>query len=109
MGIVVTRGKSLQNQLMNIVYTCARNNRVSNYATLGKFGVNPTIRQRQMVEANDENFAAVWAKNFVADKFGASTTHWEKLQSRIERGVGNPCPLLLLGIPSTAVIRHRIE
>ena len=108
-GIVVTRGKSLQNQLVKIVYTCARNNRVSNYATLGKFGVTPTIRQRRMVEENDENFAAVWAKNFVADKFGASTTHWEKLQSRIERGVGNPCPLLLIGIPSTVAIRHRIE
>ncbi|MXX72582.1 MAG: hypothetical protein F4205_16860 [Gemmatimonadetes bacterium] len=64
----------------------------------------PTKRQRDMIaRAKGDSFADRWARVLVADKFGASTTHWEKLQQRVERGVGNPCPLLLLGIPSTIV------
>ncbi|HMV40190.1 MAG TPA: BglII/BstYI family type II restriction endonuclease, partial [Plasticicumulans sp.] len=48
-------------------------------------------------------FAEAWAGQFVADKFGAATTHWDKLMTRVQRGVGNPCPLLLIGIAETAV------
>ncbi|MGU9982597.1 hypothetical protein ACJ4V0_21450 [Phreatobacter sp. HK31-P] len=40
---------------------------------------------------------------FVGDKFGEATTHWRKLEERIHRGVGNPCPLVLIGIPDTVV------
>ena len=40
---------------------------------------------------------------FVADKFGEATTHWTKLEDRIDRGVGNPCPLLLIGLPEGIV------
>ncbi|MYA87078.1 MAG: restriction endonuclease [Boseongicola sp. SB0662_bin_57] len=108
-GIVVTRGKSLQDQMVEIVHACAVNNGVSSYADLEKFGVIPTARQRQMVEDAGGEFAEDWARKFVSDKFGAATTHWDKLKSRIERGVGNPCPLLLIGIPSTAVTKGVIE
>jgi Restriction endonuclease BglII len=31
-------------------------------------------------------------------KYGESTTHWRKLQSRVERGGGGSCPLLLIGV-----------
>jgi hypothetical protein len=48
-------------------------------------------------------FADAFAQSFVADKFGAAKTHWEKLEDRIRRGVGNPCPLLLIGLPLSAV------
>ena len=108
-GIVVTRGKSLQDQMVQIIHGCAVRNGVSGYADLVKFGVNPTARQRQMVEKLGGDFVEEWAKKFVADKFGAATTHWEKLKSRIERGVGNPCPLLLIGIPSSAVTKGDTE
>ncbi len=40
---------------------------------------------------------------FVSDKFGAATTHWHKLEDRVRRGVGNPCPLLLIGLPVSIV------
>jgi hypothetical protein len=40
---------------------------------------------------------------FVADKFGEATTHWRKLEDRVHRGVGNPCPLVLIGLPDTIV------
>lgn len=49
------------------------------------------------------DFAEGWAKPFVSDKFGEATTHWRKLEDRVRRGVGNPCPLLLIGIPDTAL------
>ena len=50
-----------------------------------------------------QDFAAAFARHFVADKFGQATTHWDKLEARGARGVGNPCPLLLLGLPLGAV------
>lgn len=33
-----------------------------------------------------------------AEKFGASTTHWNKLMPRINLGGGGECPLILIGI-----------
>ena len=39
----------------------------------------------------------------MATKYGESTTHWNKLTERLDRGVGNPCPLLLVGLPATCV------
>ena len=44
-------------------------------------------------------FAEAFARNFVNSKFGQATTHWSKLADRVARGVGNPCPLLLIGLP----------
>lgn len=32
-----------------------------------------------------------------------ATTHWSKLQARVRRGVGNPCPLVLIGLPANIV------
>ncbi len=48
-------------------------------------------------------FRDAWADQFVSDKFGMATTHWSKLQDRVQRGVGNLCPLVLVGLPSTIV------
>jgi len=50
--------------------------------------------------------ADAWAASFVQDKYGAATTHWQKLEDRIRRGVGNPCPLLLIGLPASIVTFH---
>ncbi len=40
---------------------------------------------------------------FAQDKYGAATTQWRKLEDRVKRGVGNPCPLRLIGLPSSVV------
>ena len=50
------------------------------------------------------SFEDGWAHVFVSDKFGQATTHWKKLDDRVRRGVGNPCPLLLIGIPKDIVV-----
>ena len=104
-GIIVTRGKSLQDSLYQIVLDWAKTHNIGSFTDLAKFGVTPTLKQRQAVQSAGEGFAPAWAKKFVSDKFGTSTTHWDKLQVRLNRGVGNPCPLLLIGIPENAINR----
>jgi hypothetical protein len=51
-------------------------------------------------------FREAFTDGFVADKFGEATTHWRKLEDRVHRGVGNPCPLLLIGLPDSIVTFH---
>ena len=109
-GIVITRGSSLQEELRRIVLDCIRDHGIEGYDGLRTFGVQPTARQREIVKRNRQSgrtFADAWSRQFTTDKFGTATTHWSKLQERIARGVGNPCPLLLLGIPSTAIKRTK--
>ena len=95
--------------MVRIVQECAARNGVSNFDDLARLGVHPTKRQKQIVESASGNFVRIWARQFVGDKFGSSTTHWTKLLDRIDRGVGNPCPLLLIGIPATAVYKQKLE
>lgn len=102
LGIIITRGSSLQGDLVRLVKEFATDHEVRSLDDLRRFGVTPTARQRRMVAARGESFAAAWARAFVSDKFGGATTHWDKLQERVGRGVG-PCPLLLLGIPSRSI------
>lgn len=106
LGILVTRGASLQDQMRDFVLRFALAHKVTGVADLTRIGLNPTPRQvkqylrRTKLEAS---FAETWASAFVADKFGAATTHWRKLEDRVHRGVGNPCPLLLIGLPGSLV------
>lgn len=104
-GIVITRGRSLQDSLTQIVLNFVHRHSISSFDDLEAFGASdPTRRQRDLVDQSDESFADAWTRMFVGDKFGSATTHWNKLEARIQRGVGNPCPLLLIGIPDQSVI-----
>jgi hypothetical protein len=49
------------------------------------------------------SFKEAFVDKFVSDKFGEATTHWRKLDDRVHRGVGNPCPLVLVGLPDSIV------
>ena len=109
-GVIITRGASLQAQMRELVRRFADERRIVDFAALAAAGVTPTPKQvrsiRQRVERTRDpvNFGDAWADNFVSNKFGAATTHWEKLQARVARGVGNPCPLLHIGLPSSVVV-----
>jgi hypothetical protein len=107
LGILVTRGASLQAALPAIVESTLRAAGVENPEGLADWGVKDrTKRQRDAVTRQIERqvpFAEAFARQFVADKFGMATSHWTKLDERIRRGVGNPCPLLLLGLPASSV------
>ena len=107
LGVIITRGSSLQADMLQIIRTCAEQSGISDPDDLAIFDLAPTRRQAKAVEqrmaASKKPFLDAWAELFVADKFGTATTHWSKLADRISRGVGNPCPLLLVGIPSSLV------
>ncbi len=104
-GGIITRGQSLQENLRSLLLQFADRDEVVGFGDLDKYNYTPTPRQRRNIEARAERvgFRQAWVELFVQDKFGEATTHWRKLKDRVDRGVGNPCPLLLIGISSTVV------
>jgi hypothetical protein len=107
LGVLITRGAALQDALPEIVERMIVDAGITDQSDLTAWGMKTrTDRQRAMLRRLTDQgapFAAAFAKSFVADKFGTATTHWSKLRDRIDRGVGNPCPLLLLGLPPGCV------
>lgn len=109
-GIIITRGAALQSEMAAIVARCIADLGATTEDDLLPFGMKArTARQREAVAramAAGAGFAQAFARSFVADKFGAATTHWAKLADRVARGVGNPCPLLLIGLPASVVVPY---
>jgi Restriction endonuclease BglII len=109
LGIIVTRGTALQDSMKELVRRFADDKAVNSHEDMERIGLNPTRRQRTEVMKrvqrlrNPIPFREAWVDSFVSDKFGAATTHWRKLEDRVQRGVGNPCPLVLIGIPPNTV------
>ncbi len=104
-GGIITRGTSLQEGLREIVAQFARKQGINSLEALREY-YSPTERQKKIISRAAErkgSFEEGWAHAFVSDKFGEATTHWRKLEDRIRRGVGNPCPLLLIGIPKDII------
>ncbi len=104
-GAIITRGNTLQDGMREVIEAFARKERIDNIEKLSSFYA-PTVRQKGLYKAATKSrgsFEAGWAHAFVSDKFGEATTHWRKLEDRVNRGVGNPCPLLLIGIPRDVV------
>ena len=105
-GAIVTRGVSLQDDMVSLVKRFADEMQLKTVDDVRGLGLAPTRRQQQDVERRTRNgatFRDAWAQVFVSDKYGQATTHWRKLEARVRRGVGNPCPLLLIGLPSSIV------
>ena len=105
-GAIITRGASFQDSLGEIIEKFAVNNKLTDISRISRY-YTPTLRQRKNIEravASLGNFEKGWAHAFVSDKYGQATTHWRKLEARVKRGVGNPCPLLLIGIPKNIIL-----
>lgn len=106
MGAIITRGITLQESLREVVAQFARKYGINGPDALSKYYA-PTARQLYLIQRAAKakgSFEEGWAHMFVSDKFGEATTHWRKLEDRVRRGVGNPCPLLLIGIPKQVVV-----
>ncbi len=109
-GVLITRGQTLQRELLPAVSRFAAQRSIIGLESLADHGVTPTPRQRANIMKRVQRaedpvpFAKAWAENFVSNKFGQATTHWSKLQARVGRGVGNPCPLLLIGLPASIIV-----
>ena len=105
-GAIITRGASLQEGIRELIVAFARKEGINDVSKLSKF-YTPTQRQTEIIERaakSKGSFELGWAHAFVSDKFGEATTHWRKLEDRVHRGVGNPCPLFLIGIPKSVII-----
>lgn len=105
-GIIITRGTSMQDAMKEMVHRFAVERGLSSHDAVEAFGMSRTNRQKKEVDRRVKggmSFEEAWAAHFVSDKYGAATTHWSKLEDRVHRGVGNPCPLVLIGLPSGIV------
>ncbi|MGR3270860.1 restriction endonuclease [Thalassococcus profundi] len=106
-GVIVTRGAALQDHMARVIEDYLRQAQIADEAPLLRLGMKErTVRQRQSVQramGAGMDFPQSFSRFFVADKFGMATTHWKKLEDRVQRGVGNPCPLLLIGLPRDAI------
>lgn len=108
-GIIVTRAASLQGEMWNFVFRYAQEQEINSFSDLERLNIRPTRRQVAAIKERVERakkpiaFPTAWADKFVGDKYGEATTHWRKLMDRVSRGVGNPCPLLLIGLPASLV------
>lgn len=102
-GVIVTRGDSMQSAFVPRLIAFARANGINSAKDLAPY-YTPTARQAATYNTGPgTDFAEKWARSFVGDKYATSTTHWSKLQERMARGVGNPCPLLLIGMPGSLI------
>jgi hypothetical protein len=111
-GVIVTRGKSLHDNMRGLVRRFLDEKQIQEFEDLEQWGYEPTSRQRAAInkrvrrENHPLTFREAFTDKFVADKFGEATTHWRKLEDRVHRGVGNPCPLVLIGMPDSIVTFH---
>ena len=111
-GAIVTRGRSLHENMRSLVMRFLEERHVDTLEDLRQWGYEPTTRQRAAILQRLErskgglSFRQAFTDKFVADKFGEATTHWRKLDDRLRRGVGNPCPLVLIGLPDSIVTFH---
>lgn len=108
-GIIITRHSTLHEGMHGFVLRFAREHDIRSLADLERLEIVPTPKQRieilKRVERTRDpiEFPVAWTDKFVADKYGEATTHWRKLMDRVNRGVGNPCPLVLIGLPASIV------
>jgi len=108
-GVLVTRGRSLHENMPALVRRFVEERQISSFQDLERWGYFPTRRQRNAIQSRVDRarlpmtFREAFIDRFVSDKFGEATTHWRKLEDRVRRGVGNPCPVLLIGLPDSIV------
>jgi hypothetical protein len=108
-GMIITRGRALHDRMPDLVGRFFDERQIQSFDDLLRWGYDPTSKQRKAIlkrverAKNPLTFREAFVSKFVADKFGEATTHWRKLEDRVHRGVGNPCPLVLIGLPDTIV------
>jgi hypothetical protein len=99
LGIIITRGASIQANLRNLILEHAVVNEFVGYDDLER---QPTDAQKRAIKKlvdQGHTFPEAWSSIFARDKYGSATTHYAKLMDRMERGVGSPCPVLAIGLP----------
>jgi hypothetical protein len=112
LGIIVTRGRSLHDNMQHLVRRFCDERSINGFEDLAQWGYIPTPKQRSFIThqtaraVRQISFRESFVGKFCKDKFGEATTHWAKLDLRIRRGVGNPCPLVFIGLPDSMITFH---
>src|SRR5262249_48831760 len=89
-GVVITRGTSLQENLPSFVRQGVDENPINSIKRLWELEIAKTARQKREVikrvnrARNPIPFREAWAAHFFSKKFGTATTHWRKLDDRIK-------------------------
>lgn len=76
LGIIITRGASLQAEMRSLVRRFAEEKTFTCVEDLAAIGLNPTPRQKRDYATRQRGgmtFPEAWAAAFTADKFGSST------------------------------------
>lgn len=100
-GAIITRGTTFHDNMVDTIEKFALLKGINDIEKLSEY-YTPTQRQITIINRAAEtqgSFERGWALSFARDKFGEATTHWRKLEDRVNRGVGSPCPLLFIGLP----------
>jgi hypothetical protein len=107
-GIIVTRGVSLQAELYFVIQRFLKSiypfdiNKLKSNIVLSD-NAKETIRP--LIDLPKQESINKITTIIYSSKYGSATTHMLKLLLRIDRGVGNPCPLILVGIGKEQLIQ----
>jgi Restriction endonuclease BglII len=101
LGIMITRGKTLQDELSNVYRRFLDKQRPLSVSNLrGPLSLSQRDQRefdKLILEQKDGAINAI-ATSAANSKFGAATTHMDKLIEKIEARAGDPCPLIIIGI-----------
>ena len=102
-GIILTRGPGMQDALAATymdAYERKPEEDIKSIITAWK-----SASQREQLRNMSLEDAASWLANKAfQSKYGQATTHWSKLMDRIDRGLGDPCPLILIGVTDKRLV-----
>jgi hypothetical protein len=108
LGIIITRGTSLQDELYYVIKRFLESiypfdmNKLLGHLSLSD---NAKATISKLIPLEKEDSLNRITGIIYSSKYGAATTHMNKLLLRIERGVGNPCPCILIGIGKERLIK----
>jgi hypothetical protein len=101
LGIIITRGNSLQVELEQVIVRALTALDPFNMETLDNtidFSKKAGAKVNNIVKKSGREGIGQIARVIHSSKYGTSTTHMSKLLEHVERGAGDPCPLILIGI-----------
>jgi hypothetical protein len=101
LGVIITRGKSLQTELEFVIQRFLNALDPFDLKTISstmKPSDDAKKKIGELIQQHGRAASNKVAKAIYASKFGTSTTHMSKLLEHVERGAGDPCPLILIGI-----------
>lgn len=112
LGIIITRGTSLQEELYWVIHRF-----LESLGTLTVSTIQDNLRLSDeaknkianLIQRSPSDLIERVTQQIYSSKFGTSTTHMDKLKLRLDRGVGNPCPLILIGIGREKLVRRNEE